>query len=71
MIFRDRETGTLWQQATGEAVAGPLKGATLQLLSGEILTWAGWENMSAEYACLARTRGVARYAITRFSARPY
>jgi len=29
MIMRDQETGTLWQQATGEALIGPLKrGAT-------------------------------------------
>jgi len=42
MIMRDRETGTLWQHATGEALIGPLQGASLTLLGGELVTWAGW-----------------------------
>jgi hypothetical protein len=37
MIIRDRQTGTLWQHATGEALMGPLKGVQLQLLGGEPL----------------------------------
>lgn len=44
MIMRDRETGSLWQQATGEAVFGPLAGRQLQLLGGEQTTWAGWRD---------------------------
>ncbi len=43
MVIRDRETGTLWQQATGEALIGPLQGEQLTLLGGELLTWAGWK----------------------------
>ena len=43
MIIRDNETGTLWQHATGEAVAGPLKGEQLTLLGGELVTWGGWK----------------------------
>ncbi|MCB9154847.1 MAG: DUF3179 domain-containing protein [Caldilineae bacterium] len=43
MVIRDRETGSLWQHATGEAVAGPLKGERLTVLSGELITWAGWK----------------------------
>ncbi len=42
MIIRDRETGTLWQQATGEAVYGPLRGQQLELLGGELTTWGAW-----------------------------
>ncbi len=44
MIMRDRETGSLWQQATGEAVFGPLAGRQLQLLGGEQTAWAGWRD---------------------------
>jgi len=43
MIMRDRETGTLWQHATGEALIGPLQGARLNFLGGELITWAGWK----------------------------
>lgn len=42
MIMRDRETGTLWQHATGEALAGPLSGTTLEVLGGRLMTWAAW-----------------------------
>lgn len=43
MVMRDRETGTLWQHATGEALIGPRKGAQLALLGGELTTWAAWQ----------------------------
>lgn len=41
MIIRDRETGTLWQQANGEALIGPLQGTQLQALGGELMNWMG------------------------------
>ena len=42
MIIRDRETGTLWQQATGEALIGPLQGEHLEMLGGERTIWGSW-----------------------------
>ncbi|MBK8900980.1 MAG: DUF3179 domain-containing protein [Anaerolineaceae bacterium] len=42
LIMQDRETGTVWQQATGEALYGPLKGAQLALIGGEQTTWGDW-----------------------------
>lgn len=42
MVIRDRETGSLWQQATGKAIAGPRQGKQLPLLGGQLTTWAGW-----------------------------
>ena len=42
MIVRDRETGILWQQATGEALIGSLQGEQMELLSGERSTWGSW-----------------------------
>ena len=38
----DRETGTLWRQLTGEAIAGPLVGRQLELLSVQTMTWSEW-----------------------------
>ena len=42
MLMRDLETGTIWQQVTGEALAGPLAGRALEMLPGELTTWAAW-----------------------------
>jgi hypothetical protein len=39
MLLRDRETGTIWQQATGEAIDGPLRGCQLEALASQETTW--------------------------------
>lgn len=43
MVMRDRETGTIWQHATGEALVGPLAGAALTPLGGTLATWSAWK----------------------------
>ncbi len=40
--MRDEETGTYWQQISGEAVAGPLKGEHLDIISGDELSLKLW-----------------------------
>lgn len=42
MIIQDRQTGSIWQQATGECIAGRLKGSRLEPVGGTITTWGGW-----------------------------
>jgi hypothetical protein len=41
--MRDEETGSYWQQITGSAVAGPLKGAQLTLVPQDELTFGLWK----------------------------
>jgi len=41
-MFEDARTGTWWRQATGEAVAGPLKGERLAEIPSRQMTWAAW-----------------------------
>ena len=41
-VMVDVETGSLWQQFSGRALAGPLKGRTLRALDVEITTWETW-----------------------------
>lgn len=41
-VQKDAETGTSWQQATGEAIDGPLKGTRLTLYPAIRTTWAEW-----------------------------
>jgi hypothetical protein len=41
-VQKDLETGTSWQQATGEAIDGPLKGTRLTLYPVVRTTWGEW-----------------------------
>ena len=42
-LMRDEETGTYWQQISGMAVAGALKGRQLKLIPADELTFALWK----------------------------
>jgi len=41
--MKDEETGSWWQQVTGEAILGPLKGKTLKPVFLDELTFATWK----------------------------
>lgn len=43
-LMRDAETGTYWQQISGVAVSGPLKGSQLTLVQSDELTLATWKS---------------------------
>ena len=43
LVMTDFQTGTLWQQATGEAIYGKLKGAKLPFLYGRQMKWSAWK----------------------------
>lgn len=75
MLMRDDETGTFWQQSTGEAVAGPLAGARLQRVFSDELSVAQWRRESPDGVALAPVVGDAgEYASadweTRMARRP-
>ena len=42
-IMRDEETGSWWQQVTGEAVFGPLKGRKLKQVDHDEISFATWK----------------------------
>jgi Protein of unknown function (DUF3179) len=42
-LLRDEETSSIWQQSTGEALFGPLKGKQLQLVRSSELSFALWK----------------------------
>jgi hypothetical protein len=42
MVMMDKETGTVWQQGTGEAMIGILKGAELEILPYQLTTLSEW-----------------------------
>ena len=52
-LMRDRETGTWWQQITGKAIYGPLKGASLELVLSDELTFGEWKSEASDGEVLA------------------
>jgi hypothetical protein len=52
-LMRDKETGTWWQQITGKAIYGPLRGAALDLVLGDELTFGQWRSESPSGQVLA------------------
>lgn len=42
MTWYDHGTGSIWSQPTGEAIAGPLSGASLELIPSQLTTWGAW-----------------------------
>ena len=43
-LMRDKETGTWWQQITGKAISGPMKGAMLSLVLSDEVTFGEWKS---------------------------
>ena len=42
LLMRDAETGSWWQQTSGESILGPLKGRSLTEVPHDELTWETW-----------------------------
>jgi len=57
MIMRDRETGTIWQHETGEALMGKYQGKTLVILGGELSNWKAWRTEHPETTICVRPKG--------------
>jgi len=57
-LMRDKETGTWWQQITGKAIYGPLKGTVLDLVPSDELTFGEWKSETTGGEVLAP---VAKY----------
>jgi hypothetical protein len=47
-IMRDEETGTWWQQVSGKAINGPLKGRQLKSVFHDEISFAIWKRESAQ-----------------------
>jgi Protein of unknown function (DUF3179) len=62
-IMRDEETGSWWQQVSGECIAGPLKGKQLQLVAHDELPFALWKReQPAGRVLMPDERVAAQYA---------
>jgi Protein of unknown function (DUF3179) len=58
-VFKDRETGSRWQQATGTAISGPLRGAQLALYPFLRTTWGEWKRLHPKTLVLQPLPGYA------------
>ena len=58
-VQKDAETGSSWQQATGEAIDGPLKGTRLTLFPTVRTTWGEWRRRHPQTLVLKPMPGYA------------
>jgi hypothetical protein len=59
-IMRDQETGSWWQQVSGEAIQGPLKGKRLKLIGYEEVTFDLWKKEQSGGRVLAPDPEIAK-----------
>jgi uncharacterized protein DUF3179 len=58
-VFKDRETGSRWQQSSLEAISGPLRGAHLQLYPFLLTSWGEWRRLHPDTMVLKPLPGYA------------
>jgi Protein of unknown function (DUF3179) len=58
-VFKDRGTGSRWQQSSLEAIAGPLQGAHLQLYPFLLTSWQEWRRLHPDTLVLKPLPGYA------------
>jgi len=59
-IMRDEETGSWWQQVSGEAIQGPLKGQRLRPVFHDELTFGLWKSEKPQGRVLRPNEELAR-----------
>ena len=60
LVMYDRETESLWQQLTGEAIVGALTGEALEVLPAQLVSFAQFREAHPEAPVLSRETGHAR-----------
>ena len=58
-VFKDRGTGSRWQQSSLEAISGPLQGAHLQLYPFLLTSWQEWRRLHPDTLVLKPLPGYA------------
>jgi len=67
MTFWDHDTGSIWSQPLGEAIAGPRKGQTLELLPVTFTTWEAWLGTHPETLALDVPAGESGFDLSRMA----
>ena len=58
-VFKDRETGSRWQQSSLEAISGPLQGTHLALYPFLLTNWREWRRLHPDTLVLKPLPGYA------------
>ena len=58
-VFKDRETGSRWQQSSLQAISGPLEGQRLDLYPFLLTNWAEWHRLHPDTLVLKPLPGYA------------
>jgi len=58
-VFRDKETGSRWQQSSLEAISGPMKGGHLKLQAFLLTNWGEWHKLHPDTLVLKPLPGYA------------
>ena len=58
-VFRDKETGSRWQQSSLEAISGPMKGEHLKLRPFLLTNWGEWHKLHPDTLVLKPLPGYA------------
>jgi hypothetical protein len=67
LVMYDRQTGSLWPQALGQAVVGDLTGIELELVPAQLVSFGDFLQMHPDGLVLTRDTGVER----RYGSNPY
>ena len=67
MTWWDHATGTVWSQPLGEAIIGPLKGETLELMASQVTSWATWTKDHPDTVALDVSAGPSRFQLIDMS----
>jgi uncharacterized protein DUF3179 len=62
-VFKDRETGSLWQQTLSTATSGPLKGTHLEVYPFLFTQWAEWNKQHPDTVVLKPLPGYADHMV--------
>lgn len=66
MTWWDHDTGSIWSQPLGEAIAGPRKGQTVELLTSEFTSWEAWKDEHPDTLTLDVRAGPTRFDLGDF-----
>jgi hypothetical protein len=58
-VFKDRETGSRWQQSSLQAISGPLQGERLELYPFLLTSWGEWHRLHPDTLVLKPLPGYA------------
>lgn len=61
LVMIDQETRSLWSQLLGEAMRGPLKGESLEMLPSVMTDWRSWKTRYPRTTAVAMSRTATDY----------